>query len=104
MHYYCYLLLTGQIGVVFPNSTWSSPAPYAMLIKNEKTQPMYHPFLPKKIGWYRWENAIVPVLNDVDLNPNDPINKLISDKQYINLIKIKLIESHKTLNMIPEDF
>lgn len=94
----CGLILMGAAAPTFPGTDRCSPAPSVLirLVCRAKVGGISTQGLPVSVRRDQWENCVLPVLEDVSLVFNHPLNRGMGMQDYLRRIGTALRESFRS--------
>lgn len=94
----CGLILVGAATPTFPGTDRCSPAPSVLirLVCRSKTGGISTQGLPVSVRRDQWESCVLPVLEDVSLDFNHPLNRGRGIQDYLRRIGVALRESFRS--------
>lgn len=94
----CGLILVGAARPTFPGTDRCSPAPFVLirLVCRSKTGGISTQGLPVSVRRDQWETCVLPVLEDVSLDFNHPLNRGKGIQDYQRRIGLALRESFRS--------
>lgn len=105
----CFYILAGQATPVFPNSTVAAPSRIVRVVRTFSGRSLIRAgeksLFDLEIDWIYWNDAVVPVLEDIRFDLTNPLNqsraKIESGGIFIRDIEFALVESFREQGFLP---
>ena len=101
----CFYVLIEEADVIFSGSTTSGPSRLVRVVRSFSGKELDQKIFDMQIDWVYWQEAVVPVLNDIRFDIAKPLNqyrvRLENRGTFIRDLEFALVESFRGKGFFP---